>query len=401
MKCGKGKKNNYAVEWGQNDFEEDEVERSRFKGTFRRSPITDKAEKYYSYIMRLLRIAISWTVTIIMIAIVISIISFTFWLRAYWYNKWKNYWYADYSITLVSIINAILIIIFNYIYFYLAFMLTGFENFKTQTQFEKSLITKSLVFQFINSYNSLFYIAFFKRENEGCLDYNSEGKLTLSSDNKWFNEIYSQLRSIFVISILKNILEIGLPFLFTWWRNREKIKFYNKLDASKEDKHKLLSRIEKNMNKSDYNYGELDGTYNEYLEIFIQLGYIALFGLAFPLWWVLALINNLFEHQVDRGKIIYFSRRPTPLGCENIGSWKVIFYAFIVIGSFCYSGVLCLTAESFSTSKERMFTQFVSITFIFLIVKWCISYLIPDTPPNLEIVSLKLISCRFWRDTTI
>ena len=174
----------YAVEWGQVDFEEDEVERSRFKGVYRRSPINDKSEKYYSYIKRAIRIGISWTITLLMIGLVIGIIYFTFWLRLYWYNKWKNYWYADYSITLVSIINAIFIIIFNYIYFYLAFILTDFENFKTQTQFEKSLIIKSLVFQFINSYNSLFYIAFLKRENEGCLDYNSQGKLTLSTNNK-------------------------------------------------------------------------------------------------------------------------------------------------------------------------------------------------------------------------
>lgn len=37
------------------------------------------------------------------------------------------------------------------------------------------------------------------------------------------------------------------------------------------------------MNKSDYNFKELDGTYHEYLELIIQLGYITLFGLSFPL----------------------------------------------------------------------------------------------------------------------
>ena len=52
---------------------------------------------------------------------------------------------------------------------------------------------------------------------------------------------------------------------------------------SKEDKDKLLLRIEKNADKSSYGYEELDGTYYDYQEILIQMGYILLFGLAFPL----------------------------------------------------------------------------------------------------------------------
>ena len=134
----------YAIEWGQVDFEEDEIERSKFKGIYRRSPITDHKEKYYSYFKRCIRIAISWFVTLIMIAIVIGLIYFSFWLRNYLYKRWKDYWYADYSMTVVSIINAIIIIVFNYIYFYLAIVLTYFENFKTQTQFERSLIIKNI-----------------------------------------------------------------------------------------------------------------------------------------------------------------------------------------------------------------------------------------------------------------
>ena len=141
------------------------------------------------------------------------------------------------------------------------------------------------------------------------------------------------------------------------------------------------------MSKSDYNFGELDGTYSEYLEIFIQLGYIVLFGLAFPLWLVLAIINNVIEHQVDRGKLLYFWKRPTPLGWENIGSWRLIFYFYSVVGAFWYSGILWITNETFTTSREKMFTQFVWGTIIFLIIKWWISYLIDETPENLKLVS--------------
>ena len=62
--------------------------------------------------------------------------------------------------------------------------MTNFENFKTHTDWEKSFIIKVFSFQFINNFNSLFYIAFLKRDIEGCLDYNLQGKLTLSKDYK-------------------------------------------------------------------------------------------------------------------------------------------------------------------------------------------------------------------------
>ncbi len=36
------------------------------------------------------------------------------------------------------------------------------ENHRTQTQYETMLITKIFLFQFVNSYTSLYYVAFFK-----------------------------------------------------------------------------------------------------------------------------------------------------------------------------------------------------------------------------------------------
>lgn len=279
----KRKEITYAVEWGQTDFEEDEVEKVTFRGIFRRSPVHDKSEKYFSRFRRGIRVFISILITLLLIAIDIAIIVGLFRLRYYLYNQWKNYWYADYSITVVSVINAIVIFIFNYIFFYVSFVLTNFENFKTQTEFEKSIIIKNFIFQFVNCYNSLFYIAFLKRDIEGCLDYNSAGKLTLSKDYLCFNEIYVQLRSIFVLAIIKNFYEIGAPFIFGLLRSRSKQKTYKKLEEAKEDKQKLILRIEKNADKSAYGYEDLDGTYYDYQEVLIQMGYILLFGLSFPL----------------------------------------------------------------------------------------------------------------------
>ena len=53
--------------------------------------------------------------------------------------------------------------------------LTDKENHRTQSEFESSLIVKTFIFQFVNSYNSIIYIAFFKSNIEGCLVQGPDG----------------------------------------------------------------------------------------------------------------------------------------------------------------------------------------------------------------------------------
>ena len=59
-------------------------------------------------------------------------------------------------------INSLWISISNILFAELAKYLNHWENHRTQTEFEDALILKTFTFQFINSYTSLFYIAFIK-----------------------------------------------------------------------------------------------------------------------------------------------------------------------------------------------------------------------------------------------
>lgn len=59
-------------------------------------------------------------------------------------------------------INLCLIVVFNWMYTYLAEWLTERELLRTQTEFDDSLTLKIYLLQFINYYASIFYIAFFK-----------------------------------------------------------------------------------------------------------------------------------------------------------------------------------------------------------------------------------------------
>jgi hypothetical protein len=157
----------YSIYWGQTDFEEDQVERVDFSGVVRRSPIDDNRDTYFSPSKRLLRVILSILVTLSLIGSVIATIYGLFELRQYLYEEWEGKWYHSYVTTIVSTINAVQITIFNYIYTFVALLLTRIENHKTETAFERSLISKTFIFQFVNSFNSLFYIAFLKQDSEG------------------------------------------------------------------------------------------------------------------------------------------------------------------------------------------------------------------------------------------
>lgn len=61
-----------------------------------------------------------------------------------------------------SLLNLVVITIMNFLYDYLAVFLTDLEYRRTQTEYDNSLSLKVYLFQFINYYSSLFYIAFLK-----------------------------------------------------------------------------------------------------------------------------------------------------------------------------------------------------------------------------------------------
>ncbi len=80
----------------------------------------------------------------------------------------------------------------------IALKLTRWENYRTQTEFDDNLIFKLFAFQFVNSYASLFYIAFFRN-----IEY-SNGIFNLGPEylDKCDNDNCMALLSIQVFTVL-------------------------------------------------------------------------------------------------------------------------------------------------------------------------------------------------------
>ena len=131
---------------GQLDFEDDEVVRPKFIGESRRSPVSDELnEKWYSPVKRRKKILIGFLVSFAMILAVVAITITIFYLRGYFLDKYsESYMFYSYIPAIATILITFQIIIFNILYEKLALFLTNYENHRTFTEYESSLISKTL-----------------------------------------------------------------------------------------------------------------------------------------------------------------------------------------------------------------------------------------------------------------
>ena len=65
------------------------------------------------------------------------------------------------------------------------------------------------------------------------------------------------------------------------------------------------------------------GTFDDYLELFLLFGYVSLFSCVYPLAAVLVVLNNVTEVYSDAFKMCRVFKRPFSDPAANIGVWQV------------------------------------------------------------------------------
>eukprot|EP01043_Picozoa_sp_COSAG02_P010530 COSAG02_NODE_371_length_23642_cov_21.655227_13_plen_433_part_00 len=82
---------------------------------------------------------------------------------------------------------------------------------------------------------------------------------------------------------------------------------------------------------------DYENTFDDFNEMAIQYGYLALFSPAYPLAPLLALLNNIVEIRVDAKKLCSSMRRPKWESAEDIGSWMTVLsaigFAAVIVNS--------------------------------------------------------------------
>ncbi|XP_022096905.1 anoctamin-7-like isoform X1 [Acanthaster planci] len=234
-----------------------------------------------------------------------------------------------------AVVNLILIMVLGQVYQTLAGILNDWEMHRTQTEHEDNLTFKVFIFQFMNFFSSIFYIAFFKGKfvgypgnytkifglrNEAC------------SNGGCLVELAQQLLVIMVgKQIINNCQEVAIPKLKQCW-----LRY--KLRGSLGDR-------ESKRWEADYQLVPNEGLFEEYLEMVIQFGFITVFVAAFPLAPLFALLNNWIEIRLDGSKYVCEVRRSVADRAQDIGIWYNILEFIANLAVISNAFLIAFTSE--------------------------------------------------------
>lgn len=362
----KRKENLYAMKWGMEGFEEEEQPRPQFIGEKRPSPVTGKPYLYFprnEEQQRLFQssIVISGFICIVIGAVVaIFIIKLTL-------SQIKSLTLGEMQLgsTIAAILNAIQIQVMNMIYGDIAIKLNDYENHRTDTKYEDALISKTFVFQFVNSYASLFYIAFVKPfipTLDPCID-------------SCMQELQTNLGTIFLTRLaIGNFTEVLVPYIQSYLKEREGTK-----GATAE-----LSEVEKTFYQPEYHV--MLGTFDDFAEMMIQFGYTTMFVAAFPLATVMSFVNNYIEIRVDAWKLCQVCRRAEPRSAEDIGTWHGILEIMSLFAVITNAALVAFTG-TYTDDYRWVVRVWIFICFAggIITINALIAIAVPDVPPEVDI----------------
>ncbi|KAM9384741.1 anoctamin-8 [Pholidichthys leucotaenia] len=183
-----------AYKWGTLDTPAESLEepRPQFRGIKRCSPITGCEEFYYPPWRRIVfRWLVSLPICILCLCFVFLVMLICFELQEFVMGIKEMPRLARF---IPKIMLAITVTACDEVYRKIACWLNDMENYRLQSAYEKNLIIKMVLFQFVNSYLSLFYIGFYLKDME---------------------RLKEMLATLLIIrQFLQNVKEVLQPYLY-------------------------------------------------------------------------------------------------------------------------------------------------------------------------------------------
>lgn len=284
-----------------------------------------------------------------------------------------------------------------------AYKLCDFENYETDSAYERSITSKTFVLQFITSYLPVMLTAFvyvpFGSIIVPYLDIFSLTVKPFAEDDKQmrpptqaqFDINPARLRKqviYFTVTaqVVNFAMEVVVPYL-----KRQGFMKYKEMQSKRAAKNGGLSpspaaddpEEEKEFLKRVRSEAELDvyNVYDDLKEMVVQFGYLALFGVVWPLVPVSFLINNWVELRADAVKICVEMQRPIPWRADTIGPWLDALEFLSWLGSITLAALTYMFADDGMGPDGRPshitgWALLLSIFFsehLFLATRWAVS----------------------------
>lgn len=263
------------------------------------------------------------------------------------------------------------------LYAELSVKLTRYENHRTDTQYEDSMITKMFAFQFINSYSSFFFLAFVATyiQKAATDDDGSEDFVGQCGATSCMEPLSLNIAIIFGSRItITNAINILTPYYAYKSKREAEIEGVDVSKLTKPEEDYMLMP-----------YDTMQESINEYADTAIQYGFMTLFITALPIACCFALITNIVKVKMNAWKIFTFYQRPVPQGTEDIGNWQAIFDFVSTFGVLSNGAIICFTMKAFNYTQFGKAWVFIGFQWGILSLQYIIGVLIPDIPNDVVI----------------
>ncbi|CAN8005287.1 unnamed protein product, partial [Ixodes hexagonus] len=388
-----------AYHWGTLDSQSELLTepRPQFTGPPGRSPVTGRLEPMYpSWKRNLFRYLVTVPAVTLCLFVVVASMFLVFEFQQTWWDDrtLKRHCPLASSMSFVpKVLLALIINVLDTVYYRIALWLNDKENYRLDEDYENQLIIKIAVFQFINSFLSLFYIAFYLRD----MDKLQEQLAALLITRQVVGNIKESVIPFLTERIHLACLEVNAatpehrahsPALTTSCTFRagradesEDAKMPEGANSGGASPRRKPRLTQAEVECAMYRY---EGTFEDYLEMFIQFGYVVLFSSAFPLAALCALLNNLVEVRSDAFKLCMIFQRPFGQSAENIGAWQAAMEVMGVLAVMVNCALIGMSGQIHrlfpSLTTTGTVLLIVGLEHVMLFLKFAIAQAIPDIP---------------------
>lgn len=384
LELWKKKSNELAFKWGTIGMTSLDQPRANFQGALGKDAITGKiVPQYPRYFTYLKLYCVSFPLVLLCM-----LAAFLMMLCSFWAEEYVKTMEAPHNgfVAIPSIVYSVLVVVMNTYYRKLATRLTEWENHRTDSQFNRHKVTKLVMFEFVNNFMSLFYIAFVIQDME-MLRNQLQTMLIISQSINNFQEAFLPL--ILQYYSKKVTQRKKKVFISRWKIDKQRYGQASTEDHSECESIKTLPQIDVEESRflAATAEGDLDvyeETYDDYLELFVQFGYVFLFSPVYPMAALWALVNNMIEIRADAFKLCQLSQRPISARVKDIGAWQRVFEALSALSIITNCGLLYLNpsirSKAPNLSQVEWLLLFVFLEHVLLAVRYLLHITIADKP---------------------
>ncbi|XP_063611277.1 anoctamin-10-like isoform X1 [Penaeus indicus] len=378
-----------AYTWGTLDRATPEESRPSFRGEMRQHPITGRFEPTYPpWKTRSKLYFVSAPAVCLCVLGSLWMMVVAFWAEEQLMDWKKRYGsLAGIFMHVPSALYAGLVWLMNFYYKKLATALTDWENHRSQRDYDWHRVCKLVLFDFVNNFSSLFYIAFYIQD----MDMLCSQVATMLIVTQMINHFQEALLPYVVKKAYAQFSERVMAFL----RDHPlTAKFFLRVvkpvhtAPPEEEPVPVLALDPKDPRitqaKEEADLDPYEDAYEDYLEMFLQFGYVFLFSSVYPMAAFWAVLNNILELKTDAFKLCRIYQRPRVKKVGSIGVWQGAFEMLGAVAVITNCALLCLSPRvrplAPSASPVEWVLIFVLLEHIILCVKMALMWLVPDEP---------------------